>query len=102
MPERPRKGNIACHSALQMNSEVRTEAGRAVVGATETLIVETVKRLSRSCPPNLLGEAAREDLLALKPRLEEALEALEDTKRLRNLTEEELAQQYAFKMLLAY
>ena len=93
---------MAYHFALQMNSELRTEAGRAVVGATETLVVETVKLLSRSCPPDLLGEAAREDLLALKPRLEEALEALEDIKRHRSLTEEELDQHYAFKMLLAY
>ena len=41
-------------------------------------------------------------LLALEPRLQEALVALEDIKRRRNLTEEELNQHYAFKMLLAY
>ena len=64
--------------------------------------METVKLLSRTCPPSLLGEAAREDLLALKPRLEEALEALEDIKWRRSLTEEEINQHYAFKMLLAY
>ena len=92
---------MAYHRALELNSELRSEAGRAVVGATQTLIVETVNRLSRSCPPELLAAAAREDLLALKPRLEEALEALENIKRRRSLTEEELAQQYAFKMLLA-
>ena len=93
---------MAYHHALEMNGEIRSEAGRAVVGATQALVVETVKLLSRSCPPDFLAEAAREDLLALKPRLEEALEALEDIKRRRSLTEEELAQQYAFKMLLAY
>ncbi len=93
---------MAYHSALEMNSEVRSEAGRAVVEAAQALVVETVTLLSRSCPPSLLGEAAREDLLSLKPRLEEALEALEDTKRRRSLTEEELTRQYAFKMLLAY
>ena len=92
---------MAYDSALEMNSEVRSEAGRAVVRATEALIVETVKLLSRTCPPSLLGEAAREDLLVLKPRLEEALGALEDIKRRRTLTEEELNQHYAFKMLLA-
>jgi hypothetical protein len=37
----------------------------------------------------------------LEPRLQEALVALEDIKRRRNLTEEELNQHYAFKMLLA-
>ena len=89
------------HSVLEMNSAVRSEADRAVVRAAEALIVEAVKRLSRTCPPSLLGEAAREDLLALKPRLEEALEALEDIKRRRSLTEEEINQHYAFKMLLA-
>lgn len=93
---------MSYHSVLEMNSEVRSEAGQAVVRATEALVVEKVKLLSRSCPPNLLGEAAREDLLALKPRLEEALETLEDIKRRRSLTEEELDQHYAFKMLLAY
>ena len=93
---------MAYHCAPQINSEIRSEASRSVVGATEALVVETVKRLSRSCPPNLLGEAAREDLLALKPRLEEALELLEDIERHRRLTEEELAQHYAFKMLLGY
>ncbi len=93
---------MAYHSVLEMDSEVRSEAGRAVVGAAEALILETVMLLSRTCPPSLLGEAAREDLLALKPHLEEALEALEDIKRRRSLTEEELAQHSAFKMLLAY
>ena len=93
---------MAYHCAPQINSEIRSEASRSVVGATEALVVETVKRLSRSCPPNLLGEAAREDLLALKPRVEEALEVLEDIERHRRLTEEELAQHYAFKMLLGY
>jgi hypothetical protein len=89
------------HSVLEMNSEVRSEAGRAVVRATETLVVETVTLLSRGCPPEILAEAAREDLLVLKPRLEEALETLEDIKRRRSLTEEELNQHYAFNMLLA-
>ena len=91
---------MAYHSALEMNSEVRSEAGRAAIRATEALVVETVRLLSRGCPPEILAEAAREDLLALKPHLEEALEALEDIKRRRSLTEEELNQHHAFKMLL--
>jgi hypothetical protein len=49
--ERRGKGSMACHCALEMNSEVRSEAGRAAVRVTEALVVETVKRLSRGCPP---------------------------------------------------
>ncbi len=92
---------MAYHHALAINSEQRSEADRAIVEAAQALVVKTVKRLSQSCPPNLLGEAAREDLLTLKPRLEEALEALEDIKRRRSLTDKEGSQHYAFKMLLA-
>ncbi len=93
---------MAYHSALEMNSEIRSEGPRAVVGATQALVVETVKHLSRNCPDSLLAEAVREDLLALRPHLQEALKALEDINRLRSLTQEELNQQYAFKMLLTY
>jgi hypothetical protein len=92
---------MAYRDALEMNSETRSEASRAVAEAAQALVVQTVTLLSQNCPPDLLGEAAREDLLVLKPRLEEALEVLEDTKRLRSLTEEELNQHYAFKMLLS-
>jgi hypothetical protein len=53
-----------------------------------------------SCPPELLAEAAREELLALKPYLQEALEALEDIQRSRSLIDKELSQQHAFRMLL--
>lgn len=84
-----------------MNGEERIEADCAAVDAAETLMRETVKHLSRRCPPDLLGEAAREDLMELKPHLQGALEALEDIQRRRSLTHKELAQQHAFKMLLA-
>jgi hypothetical protein len=90
------------HCALEMDSQERTEAERAAVEATEALVVEAVKLLSRGCPPDLIGEAAREDLLALKPHLQRALEALEDIQHRRSLTDKELAQQCAFKMLLDY
>ncbi len=83
-----------------INSEERSEeAARAVVDAAQALVVETLKRLSQR---DLPGEVAREDLLALKPHLKGALEALEGIKRRRSLTEEEFAQRRAFKMLLAY
>lgn len=87
---------------LEINSEERTEVERAAVEAAETLVVETVKLLSRGCPPDLIGEAARQDLLTLKPHLQKALEALEDIQHRRSLTNKELTQQYAFKMLLAH
>jgi hypothetical protein len=45
--------------------------------------------------------AAREVLENLMPLLEEAIEALEDIERRRDLTDEELSRRYAFKMLLA-
>ncbi len=93
---------MAYQLAQEILSEERSEPKAGVVEAAQGLIVQMVKFLARDCPPGILGEAAREDLLALKPHLEEALEALEDIKRLRSLTEEELTQQYAFKMLLAH
>jgi hypothetical protein len=71
------------------------------VQATEALVVETAKLLSQGCPPEILAEAACEDLLTLKPHLVEALEALEDLKERRSLTDKERSQHYAFKMLLA-
>jgi hypothetical protein len=64
------------------------------------LLQVTVERLSRSCPPELIGKAARDDLLDLKPCLEGALAALEDIERHRNLNDGELAQRRAFRMVL--
>jgi hypothetical protein len=48
----------------------------------------------------LVGEAARDGLLNLKPHLEEALTTLEDIERLRSLTVEEIAQRSAFRTAL--
>ena len=84
-----------------MNGEERSEAGQAVVEEAEALVRERVKLLARSYPSDLLEEAARENLLDLKPHLQGALEALEDIQRRRSLTDKEHAQQHAFKMLLA-
>jgi hypothetical protein len=92
---------MAYHSALAINSKQRSETERAVVESAEALILETVKLLSRNCPPENLQEAAREDLLALRPHLQEALVALEDIQQRRSLTYKERSQHYAFKMLLA-
>jgi hypothetical protein len=67
---------------------------------TDELLQETVERLSRHCPPDLVGEAAHDDLLDLKPHFQDALTALADIERQRVLTDEELSQRRAFKMLL--
>jgi hypothetical protein len=64
------------------------------------LLQVTVQRLSRSCPPELIVKAARDDLLDLKPYLVEALAALEDIERQRMLTDGELAQRRAFRIVL--
>ena len=88
---------VTCISVSEQRSET---SDRLLLEVREALLLETVKLLSRSCPSEFLPEAAREDLLALKPHLQEALEALEEIQRRRNLTEKEHCQQYAFKMLL--
>jgi hypothetical protein len=105
LAERRARGKMTYQRALEMNSEGRSGAKLAVVEiaeAAEALVVETVKLLSRGCPPENLAEAAREDLLELKPHLQVALEALEDAGQHRNLTDKELAQHHAFKTLLAW
>ncbi len=92
---------MANHGALELNNDLRSEPERAVVQTAVARIAQTVVLLSRNCPPEILPKAAYEDLLILKPHLEEALEALEDIKNRRSLIDEELSQEYAFKMLLA-
>jgi hypothetical protein len=84
----------------QTNNETRREPERKVE-ETDALLRETVQRLSRRCPPHLLEAAAHDDLVYLRPHLEEALAALVDIERRRSLTDEEVARQRAFKLLLA-
>ena len=88
-------------SAPEINSGQRTEPEQAIVEATEMRMLEAVKLLSRNCPPEILPEIALEQLLTLRPHLKEALEALEDLKGRRSLTDKERSQHYTFKMLLA-
>lgn len=66
----------------------------------DALLCKMVVRLSRSCPPHLVCEAAREDLLALTPHLLEALDALAVLEGRRDLADEEQARKRAFRMLL--
>ncbi len=90
---------------LQSTSDLRTsdqrsEPERTVVEDAEARIVESVMLLLRNCPPEILAEKAREELHTLRPYLVEALEALEDLKGRRSLTETECSQRYTFTMLL--
>jgi hypothetical protein len=92
---------MAYHGTPHIDSDQRIETERPLLEATEALVLETVELLSQSCPSEIPPEAARDDLLALKPHLREALEALEDIQRRRSLTDKERSQQRAFKMLVA-
>ena len=72
---------------------LRSEAKRtAVVEDAQARIIESVVLVLRNCPPEILAEKAREELHALRPCLQEALEALEDLKGRRSLTETECSQ----------
>jgi hypothetical protein len=87
------------HNSVRRTIESRSKLEQRVE-ETSALLQNTIERLTRGCPAHLIGEAAREDLLELAPRLEEALGALADIERRRDLTDEELALRHAFKMLL--
>jgi hypothetical protein len=87
-------------SVHRTNGERRCEPQRRIE-QTNALLQQTVELLSRRCPPHLLEAAAHDDLLYLRPHLQEALAALEDIEGRRSLTEEELSRRRAFKMLLA-
>jgi hypothetical protein len=89
---------MAFHHSAQTASERRSERR---VEEADALVQQTVELLSRRCPPHLLEAAAHDDLVYLRPHLQEALGALVDIERRRDLTDEELARRRAFKMLLA-
>ena len=89
------------HHSVQITSQRLGDEPEQRVEAADVLLQETVERLSRRCPPHLLEAAAHDDLVYLRPYLEEALAATVDIERRRPLTDEELARRRAFKMLLA-
>jgi hypothetical protein len=91
---------MAFHHSMQTNGEGRSKPERKVAAA-DALLQQTVELLSRRCPPHMLEEAAHDDLVYLRPHLQEALAAMVDIERRRDLTDEELARRRAFKMLLA-
>jgi hypothetical protein len=70
------------------------------IEATDRLLRRTVERLSRDYPAHSMGAAACNGLSDLWPHLEDGLSALEDIKRRRELTDQELSQQRAFRMAL--
>jgi hypothetical protein len=72
-----------------------------VVERIAALVRRTTLGLSTLPAEHILEGAAREELRALKPHLEEALEALEEIEGHRGLTDQELALRRAFRMLLA-
>jgi hypothetical protein len=80
--------------------EEEEEASEQKVERTAALLRETVERLLGGYPPDLVAEAARENLFNLRPHLEEALEALAQTELRRELTDGELACRRAFRTLL--
>jgi len=59
-----------------------------------------VEWLCRRCPEEIRGTAAHEEMVELRPRVQEALEALDFIKERRRLTEEEKALQRALRLLL--
>jgi hypothetical protein len=66
---------------------------------TAVLLAETVANLRRYSPDRIEA-VARANLMNLMPHLEEAIEALEDIERGRELTDRERDLQHTFKMLL--
>ena len=90
---------MAFHHSMQTDGKGRSEPERRLEAA-DALLQQTVELLSRRCPPHMLEEAAHDDLVYLSPHLENALGAIAEIERRRDLTEEELARRRAFKMLL--
>ena len=92
---------MAFHRAVHIEGHSLDEEPERRVEAVDALLQQTVERLSRRCPANLLEAAAHDDLVYLRPHLEEALAATADIESRRPLTDEELACRRAFKMLLS-
>jgi len=66
-------GRYGARSTLAGKEQGEMGEAERRVKETDALVRETVIRLSRSGSPELLGERAHEDLLDLRPHLEEAL-----------------------------
>lgn len=73
--------------SAESHSELRSELAR------------TLEWLCRHCPEDVRGEAAHEELVGVRPRVQVAIETLEDIKKRRGLTEDELAWRRALTLL---
>jgi hypothetical protein len=82
------------------SEEHAPRADLRIVEECGALVRRTVLSLSRLPAGHILEGAAREEIRGLKPHLQEALEALKEIERSRGLTDQELAQRRAFRMLL--
>jgi hypothetical protein len=70
------------------------------IEATDRLLRKTVECLSRQYPAHLVGAAACDSLVDLRPHLEDSLRALAGIEQRRELTDQELSWQRAFRMVL--
>ncbi len=68
--------------------------------AADKLLQETVECHSRHYPTHSMGAAARDSLAELRPHLEDALRALADIERRRELSDQEHSWQRAFRLVL--
>jgi hypothetical protein len=73
-----------------------TESQRELLDELESAL----EWLCRRCPDDLRAEAAHEVLVELRPRVKEAIQALDLIKERRRLTEEELIWRRVFMLLL--
>ena len=88
------------HRTAQRSAEGCGDLQRRVEHA-HRLVCQTLVSLSRDAPPDdSLGATAHDALVALRPRVQGALEALEGIEERRPLTDEELARRHAFTTLL--
>lgn len=70
------------------------------IEATDRLLRKTVECLSRQYPAHLVGAAACDSLVDLRPHLEAGLRELADVEQRRKLTDQEHSWQRAFRMIL--
>ena len=77
-------------------------ASRSAENQSELLdeLSYTVVWLCRSCPEDFRAEAAHEELVGVRPRVQVAIEAIQDIKKRRRLTEDELAWRRTLTLLL--
>jgi hypothetical protein len=82
---------------------VSQSSGKSSAQTYSQLLSELARRvewLCRSCPEEMRGAAAYEALVQFKPLVQEAIEALDDIKERRDLTEDEQAWRGALRLLV--